>query len=177
MFSLSVFRCRSAYDTGRDHEEFTLRSRYFRKLFCPKILAVLQKSRLSKIFPARPDQKIVLPSARSTTRKDNFMDRNDLELELQDRKLNAPRLTPEGIESAVTKEQYHAFEGSCLTVCCLTLVNGFTVTGESACASPENFNEEIGRRVSRAKAIEKIWPLEGYRLKEMLYQDQLSERD
>lgn len=102
------------------------------------------------------------------------MDRNDLELELQDRKLNAPRLTPEGIEAAVIKEQYHVFEGSCLTVCCLTLTNGFTVTGESACASPENFNEEIGRKVSRAKAIEKIWPLEGYRLKEMLYQDELS---
>jgi len=56
-----------------------------------------------------------------------------------------------------------------LTFCILTLENGFTVTGESACVSKENYNPEIGRKVARAKAVEKIWPLMGYELKGMLH--------
>ena len=52
-----------------------------------------------------------------------------------------------------------------LTICVLVLKNGFTVTGESACVSPENFNAEIGRRVARENAIDKMWPLLGYALK------------
>lgn len=56
-----------------------------------------------------------------------------------------------------------------LTFCVLVLRNGFTVTGESACASPENFNVEIGRRVARENAVAKIWPLMGYQLKQNLY--------
>jgi hypothetical protein len=53
-------------------------------------------------------------------------------------------------------------------VCCLTLKNGFTVTGESACASPENFDAELGRKIAFKNAREKIWQLEGYLLKEKL---------
>ena len=56
-----------------------------------------------------------------------------------------------------------------LTFCVLVLRNGFTVTGESACASPENFDAEIGRKVARANAVEKMWPLMGYALKEKLH--------
>ena len=56
-----------------------------------------------------------------------------------------------------------------LTVCCLTLRNGFTVTGESACASPENFNKEIGEKIAFENARNKIWVLEGYLLKEKLF--------
>jgi len=55
-----------------------------------------------------------------------------------------------------------------LTFCVLVLKNGFTVTGESACASPENFNAEIGRKIARANAVDKIWPLMGYELKSRL---------
>ncbi|EKQ7398058.1 hypothetical protein P6Q96_004908, partial [Escherichia coli] len=54
------------------------------------------------------------------------------------------------------------------TICVLVLCNGFIVTGESACASPKNFDAEIGRKVARKNAIEKIWPLEGYLLKQKL---------
>lgn len=57
-----------------------------------------------------------------------------------------------------------------LTFCVLVLRNGFTVTGESACASPENFDEALGRKIARQNAIEKIWPLMGYELKQRLYQ-------
>ena len=52
-----------------------------------------------------------------------------------------------------------------LTFCVLVLKNGFTVTGESACASPENFNAEIGRQIARQNAVQKIWPLMGYELR------------
>jgi len=55
-----------------------------------------------------------------------------------------------------------------LTFCVLVLRNGFTVTGESACASPENFDPEIGRKIARQNAEQKIWPLMGYELKERL---------
>ena len=52
-----------------------------------------------------------------------------------------------------------------LTFCVLVLNNGFTVTGESACASPENFDAEVGRKIARQNAIQKIWPLMGYELR------------
>ena len=55
-----------------------------------------------------------------------------------------------------------------LTFCVLVLRNGFTVTGESACASPENFNAEIGRRIARENAVAKIWPLLGFRLRDKI---------
>ncbi len=92
-----------------------------------------------------------------------------LEQEIQDKGLNAPRLTPADIDSVIVAAQYHVFDGSQLTVCCLTLKNGFTVTGESACASPQNFNAEIGRGIAYENARTKIWALEGYLLKERLF--------
>ena len=52
-----------------------------------------------------------------------------------------------------------------LTFCVLVLRNGFTITGESACASPENFDAELGKKIARANAINKVWPLMGYALK------------
>lgn len=72
------------------------------------------------------------------------------------------------IEHAITAEQYHIFVGTCLTVCCLTLHNGFTVTGESACVYPPSFDAQRGREAARASAKLKVWMLEGYRLKEWL---------
>ena len=66
-------------------------------------------------------------------------------------------------------EPYHdALE--LLTFCVLVLRNGFTVTGESACASPENFDAEIGRKIARENAVQKVWPLMGYALKERLHE-------
>lgn len=58
-----------------------------------------------------------------------------------------------------------------LTFCVLVLQNGFTVTGESACASPENFNAEIGRKIARENAVNKVWPLMGYALKQRLHDE------
>jgi hypothetical protein len=91
-----------------------------------------------------------------------------IENEINEKGLNAPRITPDHIDDTIADEDYHVFGKTCLTVCCLTLRNGFTVTGESACASPENFDAEIGRKIARENARNKIWMLEGYLLKERL---------
>lgn len=96
------------------------------------------------------------------------MSDNDIENEIQEKGLTAPRITPEIIESKIKSEQYHVFDGTTFTTCLLTLENGFTVLGESACASPENFDAEIGRKIARDNARNKIWALEGYLLKEQL---------
>ncbi len=98
------------------------------------------------------------------------MSEQDIENKILEKGLTAPRLTPYVIDAAIKRTQYHVFEGSQLTVCCITLNNGFTVTGESARVSPENFNADIGEEVSFKNARDKIWQLEGYRLKQMLYE-------
>ncbi len=94
----------------------------------------------------------------------------EIEKEIQEKGLTAPRLTPDAIEATVKEEQYHVFPNTVLTVCCLTLNNGFTVTGESACASPENFDEELSRKIAKRNAVDKIWALEGYLLKQQLHE-------
>jgi hypothetical protein len=91
-----------------------------------------------------------------------------IESEIQAKGLNAPRLTPAHIDAQIVGEAYHIFPGTTLTVCALTLQNGFLVVGESAAASPENFNAEIGRKIARDNARNKIWALEGYALKSRL---------
>lgn len=110
-----------------------------------------------------------------------------IEQEIQDKGLNAPRLTPDHIDSKIKSVEYILPRDVCkrdngveifdaplplqtLTFCIITLENGFTVTGESACASPENFDAEIGKKIAYDNAREKIWLLEGYLLKEKLHQ-------
>lgn len=95
-------------------------------------------------------------------------DEQAIEAELKEKGLTAKRITPDMLDAEIAAEDYHVFPGSCLTVCALTLRNGFTVTGESACASPENFNAEIGQKIARTNAREKIWPLLGFRLRDQL---------
>ena len=99
------------------------------------------------------------------------MNREQIEKNVQEKGLNAPRLTLEHIKSVVKKADYFVVESTCLTVCVLTLENGFNVTGTSACASPENFNKELGEDIAFKKAVEQIWELEGYLLKQRLYEE------
>lgn len=114
-------------------------------------------------------------------------DDDAIEQEIQARGKTAPRVTPTDIGANIASEHYFtASQGkagagyvipdandkgplSLLTFCVLVLRNGFTVTGESACASPENFDADIGRKIAKANAVQKIWPLMGYALKEQLY--------
>jgi hypothetical protein len=80
----------------------------------------------------------------------------------------APSVTEDRINEVIASVDYFKLTDT-LTVCVLKLVNGFSVTGESACVSPENFNEETGRDIAFANAREKIWALEGYLLKQWLH--------
>lgn len=91
-----------------------------------------------------------------------------VEAEIQAKGLNAPRLNPAKIDSTIVAEDYHVFPGTTLTICALTLRNGYLVTGESAAASPENFNAELGQKIARDNARNKIWALEGYLLRQRL---------
>ncbi len=82
-----------------------------------------------------------------------------------------PHVTVADIFAKIKKSAYLNHE--VLTVCVLTLENGFIVTGKSACASPENFNKTLGEKYAYENAVEKIWELEGYLLREKLYQASL----
>lgn len=122
------------------------------------------------------------------------MSKDAIEQEIQTKGLTAPRVTPADIEANISSEHYFTaadgvlgaykanndvYVGSTpddlnsvalplLTFCVLVLRNGFTVTGESACASPENFDAELGRKIARQNAVNKIWPLMGYELRSKL---------
>lgn len=104
----------------------------------------------------------------------------EIEQEIQDKGKMAPRITPQMVEDSIAGEFVgtadNLFAGcpvlpsmALLTICVLVLKNGFTVTGESACASPENFDREIGIKIARQNAKDKIWALEGYALKDRLF--------
>jgi len=96
------------------------------------------------------------------------MSDKEIEQAIQDKGLNAPRLTPDHIESVIVNELYWQPEGTTLTVCALELKNGAQVVGESACVSAANFDAEIGKVIARENAKNKIWALEGYLLKQNL---------
>lgn len=88
----------------------------------------------------------------------------------------AKRLSMADIQSTIVGESYHRVPGSTFMVCFLTLRNGFIVTGESACADPEAYDQATGEKYARQNAVEKIWTLEGYLLRERLQQSALSDR-
>lgn len=110
-----------------------------------------------------------------------------IEREIIEKVLTAPRVTPADLERNIVSEHYFTaadgVNGSILrnghheyveindpsslrtlTFCVLVMRNGFSVTGESACVSQENFDAEIGRKIARNNAIDKLWPLLGYEL-------------
>lgn len=94
------------------------------------------------------------------------MNEQELENLIKQKHLNAPRITPDWIDSRIVNETYTKLPSGKAMICELTLVNGFTVRGEAAVVSKENFNEEIGMTISRKNARDKIWELEGYLLQE-----------
>ena len=106
-----------------------------------------------------------------------------IEAEIQAKGLTAARVTPADIEANIVQEVFFTAASrakandpvmslhpslALLTFCVLVLRNGFTVTGESACASPDNFDAQVGRKIARQNAVQKIWPLMGYELRTKL---------
>lgn len=126
-------------------------------------------------------------------RRTIIMTDDQIEQEIQAKGLTAPRITPTDIEGSILgefyftagqgafaawkdgdkgpREAYYPKSLDLLTFCVLVLENGFTVTGESACVSPENFDSELGKKIARQNAIDKVWPLMGYALREKLYKN------
>lgn len=117
-----------------------------------------------------------------STNKEHLMSKQQSEIEkaILARGLTAPRVTPSQIESVIAAEYITTADKALagmpttpamglLTICVLVLRNGFTVIGKSACASPENFDAEIGARIAREDAVDQIWALEGYLLKQHLF--------
>lgn len=106
---------------------------------------------------------------------------DDLEQMIQAKGLTAPRVTPASIEAVIAAEYSFTADKAIgdapvldelklLTIHILVLKNGFTVVGTSACASPENFDADVGRKAARNHALAQIWPLEGYLLKQTLHE-------
>jgi len=93
----------------------------------------------------------------------------EVEREIQKKGLNAPRVTSNDIQGLIEAEDYHVFEGTAVTVCCLTLRNKFKIIGYSAAVSLENFDAEIGRSIARRNAASKVWELEGYLLRQRIF--------
>lgn len=129
---------------------------------------------------------------------------NSLEREIQAKADKGLRVTPAALQAEIASAHYFTgFDGaagaaynkaspdgvlrefgfeappalSLLTFCVLVLRNGFTVIGHSACASPENYNAEIGERIARENAERQIWPLLGFRLRDELARPVLTEAD
>ena len=121
------------------------------------------------------------------------MNNEDLEKEIVEKGLTAPRVSLNDLLANIEEIHFFTAEDAThlsrvnskhdvqqkvpdchqslklLTFCVIVTKNGFTVTGESACASPENFNAEMGRKIAKEQALNKLWPLMGYALKEKLH--------
>ena len=121
---------------------------------------------------------------------------DQIEQTLNEKGLNAPRVTPLDIEQEIASEHYinlgHAAATvghkpvtherpaldelrtlGCHTLCVLVLKNGFTVLGKSACASPENYDKDLGEQIARKDAVSQLWPLLGFRLRDKITADSL----
>lgn len=136
---------------------------------------------------SNPDQTVsnLLQDLQSPSTLLPLSDEAKLELELQEKGKVAPRLTPADIESQILSEHY--MQGSDIvksdemvhsdsleslgrmTICILVLRCGFSVIGESSCVSTANFDAEIGKRIARQNALDKVWLLEGYALRKHLH--------
>ncbi len=84
-------------------------------------------------------------------------------------------VTTNSIDARIDSVTYHRIPNSTMTICAIRMVNGFTVTGESACVNPANFDREMGEEIAYENAFEKLWQLEGYLLAERIYQDSIKE--
>lgn len=92
----------------------------------------------------------------------------EIEQAIQAAGLESPRLTPTLINEAIKDCTFTVLPSGKVMVCELTLRNGYTVRGEAAVVSKDNFNEAIGQSISYRNARDKIWELEGYLLQERI---------
>lgn len=99
----------------------------------------------------------------------------EIEDHIEAKGLNAPRISVKEIDELMSQVTYYIHHIPDTTTIQVTAFdkNGFSLTSElSACASPENFDFEIGKNIALEKceksARDELWKLEGYRLKRNL---------
>lgn len=91
-------------------------------------------------------------------------------LEVTDEESKAVQKTEHRVSLDSIKEKVESVEyikpksAPHFTLAIVKLKNGYLVTGQSAPADPNNFNEELGKKFAYEDAIRKVWPLEGYLL-------------
>lgn len=81
------------------------------------------------------------------------------------------KVTRDGIEAKIKSVKYSIIDGTTVTLCHVELVNGFSIRGESACVDPANFDKGLGEKYAYEDAFKKLWLLEGYLLKQKMYED------
>ncbi len=112
--------------------------------------------------------KFVQTSAVQLTQQRRIRMLNNDQLETALNASPKPRVTKEYMESRITDKSFSRFSGT-VTICQITLDNGYSVRGESACVNPENYNQEIGERIAYDNAFNKLWPLFGFLLAEQTF--------
>lgn len=100
------------------------------------------------------------------------MNDKEIEQEIKDKGLTAPRVTPADITENIIHTEYvkHVSQGGqVLRWAVITTKNGYAVVGApSVAVSPANDNEEIGQKIAFDNSKNALWPLMGYALKERL---------
>ena len=94
---------------------------------------------------------------------------NDQDLDKAIAEKPFPKVTKDSIEAKIAKVDYMIIPDSTVTLCNITMANGYSVRGESACVDKRNFDVEIGKAISYRDAFNKLWSLEGYLLAERSY--------
>lgn len=99
-------------------------------------------------------------------------DELETEKEIQEKGLNAPRVSPKDLDAAIASVSYHQVRGAkIMTVCEIQMKNGFTVTGiNHGPVSPENFNQELANKLAYESARNQMWPLLGFLLAQRLFE-------
>lgn len=76
------------------------------------------------------------------------------------------KVTRVALEARILSVSYDVRPDGRTTVCEITMVNGFTVRGESSCAVAAEFREDFGRNYAYEDALNKAWAFEGYLLRD-----------
>ena len=80
------------------------------------------------------------------------------------------RVTVTDLQAKVKSSTYTRLPDSTTTVCQITLENGYTLVGTSACVDPASFNQAMGEQIAYDNALQQLWALEGYLLKQRRFE-------
>lgn len=85
--------------------------------------------------------------------------------------MSSYKVTLEMVEEEVVQTEYVILPDGKTTICLLTMRNGYTIRGESSCVDPANFKKEDGEKYALERAMDKIWPLLGFRMQDKMHRE------